>query len=81
MKDDIKAEDIIKTVKGTDTEILREVTIFDIYKGNAIEKGYYSLAIKLVYNKIVSTLTDAEIETATKMILNNLESKLNAKLR
>ncbi|HBD95913.1 MAG: phenylalanine--tRNA ligase subunit beta [Spirochaetes bacterium GWF1_31_7] len=81
VKDDIKAEDIIKTVKGTDTEILREVTIFDIYKGNAIEKGYYSLAIKLVYNKIVSTLTDAEIETATKMILNNLESKLNAKLR
>lgn len=81
LNENVKAEDIISVIKSCDVDILKDVNIFDIYRGDKLEKGHYSLAVKLTFNKLTSTLTDSEIESAVKIILGNLESKLNAKLR
>lgn len=81
LKEEITASKVYETIKTLNIDILQNLSFFDIYRGEHIQTGYYSVAIKLVYNKIVSTLKDSEIEEATNKIISVLENELEAKLR
>ncbi len=81
VKDEINAELIIKTVRESKVDILRNIRIFDIYKGENIPEGYYSIAINMEFNKIKETLTDKEIDSCMETILKNLGKNCGAKLR
>lgn len=81
VKDDILIDSIFSVINDLNLPILQNVKVFDIYKGDKVAKGHYSVAIKLLFNKITSTLKDSEIEEATNKILEALNSKLNAVLR
>ncbi|HOJ64618.1 MAG TPA: phenylalanine--tRNA ligase subunit beta [Spirochaetota bacterium] len=77
----INSETILKVVRESNIDILRNVRIFDIYRGENIPSGHYSIAINMEFNKIRETLTDKEVDIALEKILKNLESKCEAKLR
>ncbi len=79
--ENINSEMIINAIKESNVQILQEIKVFDIFKGGNIEKGKYSLAISLMFNKITATLIDSEMDEAVKKILNNLEKKFGAKIR
>ena len=81
VKEDILIDSIFSAINELNLPILREVKIFDIYKGDKIEKNKYSVAIKLIFNKVTSTLKDSEIDEATNKILEVLGTKLGAVLR
>ena len=72
---------IMEAIKNSGIDILRDVRIFDIYRGQNIEEGKYSIAVNMSFSKITSTLTDKEIEDATGTIFNILKNKFNAKIR
>lgn len=72
---------ILETVRDSKIDILRNVRIFDIYRGHNIPDGYYSIAINMEFNKIKETLTDKEVDSAVETILKNLEKRCEAKLR
>ena len=57
------------------------MNVFDIYHGENIEEGKYSIAIAMEFNKIVSTLTDKEVDDAVKIILENLKKECKANIR
>ena len=59
----------------------KEVTLVDIYKGEQVEEGYSSFSFRLRFEKIDSTLTDAEVEQAVSRLLRSLEYKLKVTLR
>ena len=77
----INAAQIINTVKKSNVDILQNVNVFDIYHGENIEEGKYSIAIAMEFNKIVSTLTDKEVDDAVKIILENLKKECKANIR
>ncbi len=55
-------------------KILEECTLFDIYEGSQIQKGYKSMAYSLLFRHHEKTLDENEINTVMKKILNGLSS-------
>lgn len=62
-------------------EYLSEVRLFDVYTGKGVISGRKSFAIGLILQEISRTLTDTEIESAIKRILQTLNQNLGATLR
>jgi phenylalanyl-tRNA synthetase beta chain len=77
----ISADDIINTIKGCAETMLKDVTIFDIYRGKGIENNCKSVALSLTLQNDTQTLTDSEIDAIFNRILNTLTNKISAKLR
>ena len=61
-------------------KILESYSLFDIYEGTQIKKGYKSIAYTLTFRAKDKTLEDVEITAAMKKILNGLE-QLGIELR
>ncbi|MBO4915378.1 MAG: phenylalanine--tRNA ligase subunit beta [Oscillospiraceae bacterium] len=61
--------------------LLREVTLFDVYRGAGILPGRKSVAFSLVLRADDRSLTSEEADATMKNIVSELESKLEARLR
>ncbi len=59
-------------------ELLREIKLFDVYRGAGILPGKKSVAFSLTFRAEDRTLTDADIEPAMGEVLQALERNLNA---
>lgn len=81
VKNNIKANEIIKVVKTGNSKLVKEVTIFDLYRGDNIEDGYYSLSLSIKIQDEKQTLNDDMITNLTDTIINNLKTKLEIVLR
>ena len=79
--DDISFEAIYKVAKQTDQKYLKEISLFDVYKGNNLPTGKKSYAISFTLQDSTKTLTDKEIETIMSKLQKQLEKKVGAELR
>ena len=61
--------------------MLESYKLFDIYKGDQIEKGHKSIAYNISFRASDRTLKEEEINKTMKKIINGLETSLDAKLR
>ncbi len=59
-------------------KLLKEIKLFDIYRGVGILPGMKSVAFSLTFRAEDRTLTDADIEPAMERVLKALEEKLGA---
>ena len=73
-----QAEDVITAAAG---KLLREIRLFDIYRGPGVPAGKKSMAFSLVLRADDRTLTDTDSETVVSKVLSALAAKLNAVLR
>ena len=78
---DIKASDIIKSIKLIEPEIIQSVKVFDIFEGNNIEEGLKSIALGLILQEKSRTLTDQVADDIISKVIISLEKKFSAKLR
>ncbi len=62
-------------------DLLREVRLFDLYRGEQIGAGYKSLAYRLVYQADDRTLADDDAKKIRARIIKALERELSATLR
>lgn len=60
---------------------LREITLFDSYRGKSIPAGKKSLAYSLTFQTSERTLTDAEVNEQFEAILASLSKQFQATLR
>ena len=81
VKDEINVKQIEKIIKEKGGKLLDNVNLFDVYKGEQIEKGYKSVAYSISFRSNEKTLTDEEVNAPMKKILKELEDKLQAQLR
>ncbi len=63
-------EDAIKT---SDQSLINNVTLFDLYEGDKIEKDKKALAYKITLMSLDRTLTDEDMTKVKSQILKNLE--------
>ena len=70
-------EAIRKGAKG----LLKEVSLFDIYRGKGVDEGKKSVAFNLVLRSDDRSLTSEEADEDVKSILETLERDCGAKLR
>jgi len=69
------------TIWNAGGNLLREVRLFDLYRGEQIGAGRKSLAYRLVYQADDRTLTDDDATRLRAKIIKTLERELSATLR
>ncbi len=62
-------------------KFLRNVDVFDIYRGKQIPEGKKSVAFRLVFQSGERTLTEEEVNQAFEHILKTVSGELGVKLR
>jgi phenylalanyl-tRNA synthetase beta chain len=77
----VPAQDIQDAIARHGGELLRSVTLFDIYTGDPIPAGKKSLTYSLVYQSQERTLTDVEANELQERVLQALHSEFGAILR
>jgi phenylalanyl-tRNA synthetase beta chain len=70
-----------KAIGKVDTDLLQNVTVFDIYEGKGIAENQRSIAMALFIQHATRTLTDDEINTFMNKVLKTLETEFQARLR
>ncbi len=73
-----QAEKVIAAAAG---KLLRDVKLFDIYRGVGVPTGKKSMAFSLELRADDRTLTDSDSEAVTSKVLKALEDQLGATLR
>jgi len=73
--------DLIKTVVNVDKQLIKEVSIFDIFSGGNIAANQKSVALRVKIEPQEKTLTSEEIEVIAKKIIEATNKNHNASLR
>lgn len=81
VKKDVTALDIINQIKKSGGRLLTKIDIFDVYVGENVESDEKSVAFALTFSDSSRTLDDEEVTKIFEKIINDVESKLQAKLR
>ncbi|WP_423364575.1 phenylalanine--tRNA ligase subunit beta [Mycoplasma sp. P36-A1] len=76
----IKANEITKVIKQGN-KLIKNVTIFDIYKGEDLPENSYSMAVSLKIEDDKKTLDELQINQTMNNVIENLQKKLNITLR
>ena len=71
---DINNQDIIKTIKKSSRNLLKEVEIFDVYQGEHVPEGSKSLAYRVVLQDYEATLTDERVDIEVGKIKEGLKA-------
>jgi phenylalanyl-tRNA synthetase beta chain len=79
--EDISAAQLVDAVEAAVPDLVREVRIFDVYRGAGIEAGRKSVALGLILQETSRTLTDEDADTAMNAAVQKLEQKYAAVLR
>lgn len=74
------ASDLVAAISKAEKNLLRGVTIFDVYAGKGVPEGKKSIALSVTLQATDRTLTDAEIEAVSQAIVGSA-MKLGAALR
>lgn len=77
----IHFQDVQKTVKQAKSKLLQHVNLFDVFESEKLGTDKKSYAINLSFYDAEKTLTDVEVETDMKLIIESLETKLGATIR
>ncbi|MBS0612292.1 MAG: phenylalanine--tRNA ligase subunit beta [Proteobacteria bacterium] len=73
--------DIEENVSVSASGLLRELRIFDVYRGQGIETGRKSVALGLILQDSSRTLTDDDADAVVTAVVGRLRQKLNATIR
>ncbi len=72
--------DLVRAVAGADKALIKDVRVFDVYRGKGVDDGFKSVALEVELQPVEATLTDAEIEAVSTKIVA-AATKLGATLR
>ena len=81
LNEEIKFSEIVSIAKSCSSELLKEVSLFDVYKGKNMQKGKKSYAVRFALQDKNKTLKDKEIDGVMSKIQLSLTEKLEAELR
>ena len=79
--ENLPAERVAELIRQTGGKVVREVRLFDVYRGEKIGPGRKSLAYSITYQAADKTLSDKEVAGIRTHILRRLEQELGAALR
>ncbi len=63
------------------SSLLREVRVFDVYRGSGVEQGRKSVALGLIFQEFSRTLTDEDVDRAVASVIADLCAGLGARIR
>ena len=77
----IKSSDITDIIRKTEKELIKDIKIFDVFRGKNIPDDKKSIAIRIILQPVLSTFTDKDIEKITEKIIKNVCKNIGAEIR
>jgi phenylalanyl-tRNA synthetase beta chain len=77
----VAVQSLLDRIQASAGDLLREVVVFDIYRGPGIERGRKSVAMGLNLQDISRTLTDVDTDAVVARVVSDLERELGATIR
>src|SRR5688572_28902127 len=77
----VTAGELLGAIRAAVPGVVREVEVFDQYRGKGVEPGQKSLALRIVMQDTDRTLTDSEVEAVVASIRDLLREKFKANPR
>ncbi len=81
LSEEIETEKVCQVTKSVNKDLITDVTILDIYKGEKIPQNMKSVAVKVTIQPIQETLTDYALEEISAKLIRAIEKKLSGFLR
>ena len=81
LPDEIEAGQVMEVIYSSGGHLLEESIIFDLYRGDGVEKGFKSLGIGLIIRDNSRTLTDQDVDAVADAVMASLAQTFGAKLR
>ncbi len=81
LKEDIEAARVLDCARRAGGSALRDLKLFDVFRGGTLPKGFKSMALGLIFQDNSRTLTDQEVDAAVRAVAACLQSELGASLR
>lgn len=75
------AAEVERVIREAAPHTLRKAELFDVYRGEQVEKGKKSMAYRLTYQDANKTLTDVDTDATHGGVLRALQEKLGALIR
>ena len=73
--------DLENAINRISTNILKKVSLFDLYQGEGVEKNHKSYAISFLFRNKSETLKDSDVDQEMLNIFNYLKSEYKVSLR
>jgi len=81
LDESVALSSLVERVTFTASSLLRDLRVFDVYRGPAVEAGRKSVALGLIFQDISRTLTEDDVAGLMTAIVADLRVSLNAKIR
>ena len=81
VSDSVAAAEILRVVRQHAGDVLRDLSVFDVYRGRGVAEQHYSLALSLTWQDTERTLLDTEIQAFVENILQAALTTYGATLR
>jgi phenylalanyl-tRNA synthetase beta chain len=81
LDDDVSAATTLDTVRDAAGDLLRDVRVFDVYRGAQVGEGRKSLALALTFQAPDRTLTDEDVAPVRDKVVTALTETLGGELR
>jgi len=81
VSDEMPSRDVETVIRNAGGDLLTNVALFDVFKGEQIGSGKKSLAYNLTFQAFDRTLTDKNIEKTREKIIKALENQIQAVVR
>ena len=81
LEDKITSKEVLTEVKKINRDLIKNVEVFDVYRGEHVKEGFYSLAFSVYLNSDEKTLSDKEISAIEEEIIQKISLKFGAELR
>lgn len=75
------ASDLKSIISGFGSELIEDISIFDVYQGSNIPDGKKSLAFSIRYRASDRTLTEQEIESVHAALVEHITQKTGGQVR
>jgi phenylalanyl-tRNA synthetase beta chain len=79
--EEVPAAELLAAIREAAGELLRELEVFDEYRGEQIGEGKRSLAFRLAFGSAEGTLTDEDVAPVRASIVDALATRFGAVLR
>ncbi|HEX5461049.1 MAG TPA: phenylalanine--tRNA ligase subunit beta [Steroidobacteraceae bacterium] len=81
LDESVALSSLTERVTFTASSLLRDLRVFDVYRGPGVEAGRKSVALGLIFQDISRTLTEDDVATIMAAVVADLRVSLNAKIR
>lgn len=81
VNESVALSSLTERVTFTASSLLRDLRVFDVYRGPGVEAGRKSVALGLIFQDISRTLTEDDVAGLMAAVVADLRVSLNAKIR